>query len=87
MPLFHIGGSDWALVGMGMGCHSILVREFVPHEILATLERHRVTNALFVPAMLQFLTMVPGAADRLIPRSAPSSTAPPRSRTRCSSAP
>jgi acyl-CoA synthetase (AMP-forming)/AMP-acid ligase II len=64
MPLFHIGGSGWALVGMGMGGHSILVREFVPQEILATLERHRVTNALFVPAMLQFLTMVPGAADR-----------------------
>ncbi len=64
MPLFHIGGSGWALVGMGRGCHSILVREFVPQEILAALERHRVTNALFVPAMLQFLTMVPGAADR-----------------------
>jgi acyl-CoA synthetase (AMP-forming)/AMP-acid ligase II len=64
MPLFHIGGSGGALVGRGMGCHSILVREFVPQEILATLERHRVTNALIVPAMLQFLTMVPGASDR-----------------------
>ncbi len=64
LPLFHIGGSGWALVGMGVGGHSILVREFAPHEILAALERHRVTNALFVPAMLQVLTMVPGAADR-----------------------
>jgi long-chain acyl-CoA synthetase len=64
MPLFHIGGSGWALVGMGVGCHTILCREFVPAEILATLERHQATNALFVPAMLQFLTMVPGAAAR-----------------------
>src|SRR5690242_15122199 len=64
MPLFHIGGSGWALVGMGVGAHTILAREFVPAEILATLEQHRVTNALFVPAMLQFLTMVPGAAAR-----------------------
>jgi len=64
MPLFHIGGSGWALVGMGAGCHSVLFREFVPQEILAALERHRVTNALFVPAMLQFLSAVPGAADR-----------------------
>src|SRR5262245_58060891 len=56
MPLFHIGGSGWALVGMGVGGHTILCREFVPAEILTTLERHRVTNALFVPAMLQFLT-------------------------------
>ncbi len=64
MPLFHIGGSGWALCGMWNGCHSILVREFVPSEVLADLERHRVSNALFVPAMLQFLTAVPGAADR-----------------------
>src|SRR5438445_3317528 len=63
MPLFHIGGSGWALVGMGQGCHSILVREFVPQEILVTLERDRVTSALFVPAMLQFLTAVPGAEE------------------------
>src|SRR5262249_21868969 len=44
-------------------CHSILLRDFVPADVLADLERHRVTNALFVPAMLQFLTAVPGAAD------------------------
>ncbi|PWU22779.1 MAG: long-chain fatty acid--CoA ligase [Candidatus Rokuibacteriota bacterium] len=64
MPLFHIGGSGWALCGMWNGCHSILFREFVPSEVLIALERYRVTNALFVPAMLQFLTSVPGAADR-----------------------
>jgi long-chain acyl-CoA synthetase len=64
MPLFHIGGSGWALVGMMKGCHSVLFREFVPQEILGALERHRITNALFVPAMLQFLSAVPGAADR-----------------------
>src|SRR5262249_26216539 len=61
MPLFHIGGSGWALCGMWNGCHSILLREFVPSDVLADLERHRVTNALFVPAMLQFLAAVPGA--------------------------
>jgi long-chain acyl-CoA synthetase len=64
MPLFHIGGSGWALVGMAVGGHSILFREFAPAEILAALERHRVTNALFVPAMLQVLAAVPGAAAR-----------------------
>ena len=64
MPLFHIGGSGWALVGMHVGAHSVLVREFAPPDVLAIVERHRITNALFVPAMLQFLTMVPGAGDR-----------------------
>jgi long-chain acyl-CoA synthetase len=63
MPLFHIGGSGWALCGMWHGCHSILFREFVPAEILGALRHHRITNALFVPAMLQLLTAVPGAAE------------------------
>ena len=35
MPLFHIGGSGWALCGMWNGCHSILLREFVPPDVLA----------------------------------------------------
>jgi long-chain acyl-CoA synthetase len=62
MPLFHIGGSGWALVGMHAGAHSILFRDFVPSEVLAAIDRHRITNALFVPAMLQFMTAAPEAA-------------------------
>jgi long-chain acyl-CoA synthetase len=62
MPLFHIGGCGWALVGMWNGCHSILEREFVPPAILAAIPRHGITNALFVPAMMQFMTQVPGAS-------------------------
>jgi long-chain acyl-CoA synthetase len=64
MPLFHIGGSGWALVGMWNGAHSILLREFVPAEVLDALVRHRVTNVLLVPAMLQALAAVPGAGAR-----------------------
>jgi long-chain acyl-CoA synthetase len=63
MPLFHIGGTGWALVGMWGGVRSILYREFIPQEILEGLTKHKVTNALFVPAMLQFLCMVPSAAE------------------------
>jgi acyl-CoA synthetase (AMP-forming)/AMP-acid ligase II len=40
------------------------VSEFVPERVLELLERERVTNAVFVPTMLQLLTAVPGAADR-----------------------
>ena len=35
----------------------------MPQEILAGLVRHRVTNALFVPAMLQILSALPGAGE------------------------
>ena len=70
MPLFHIGGAGWALAGMANGCVSVLVREFVPDQVLDTLQREQVTVALFVPAMLSFLSMVPGAADRVYPLKA-----------------
>jgi long-chain acyl-CoA synthetase len=64
MPLFHIGGSGWALVGMWIGCHSILFREFVPAEILDAIPVHGITNALFVPVMLQLLSAVPDTGTR-----------------------
>lgn len=64
MPLFHIGGSGWALAGLQHGCCCVLVREIVPAELLDTMERERVTNGFLVPAVLQFLCAVPGAAER-----------------------
>jgi long-chain acyl-CoA synthetase len=64
MPLFHIGGCGWAMVCLYAGGSAVIVREFVPNEVLDVLVEHRITNALFVPAMLQFLSMVPGAAER-----------------------
>ncbi|HEX5267275.1 MAG TPA: long-chain-fatty-acid--CoA ligase [Acidimicrobiales bacterium] len=64
MPLFHIGGSGWALVGMAAGCRSEVVREAVPDALLDLIDRRGVTNAFIVPALLQVLCAVPGAAER-----------------------
>ena len=55
MPLFHIGGSGWALAGMTAGARSVIVREMVPTELVAIFERERVTNAFLVPAVLQMV--------------------------------
>ncbi len=64
LPMFHIGGIGWAFLGLWNGATTILVSEFVPVGVLDTLERHRVTNAVFVPTMLKLLTDVPGAVGR-----------------------
>ncbi len=64
MPLFHIGGSGFALVGLSFGARVVLVTDIVPDQLLDTMEHQRVTNAFLVPAVLQFLVQVPGAADR-----------------------
>jgi long-chain acyl-CoA synthetase len=67
MPLFHIGGAGWALAGMYHGARSVLVRDFVPNEVLDIIIEEGVTTGLLVPAMLTFLSLVPGAADRTYP--------------------
>jgi long-chain acyl-CoA synthetase len=63
MPLFHIGGSGYATVGMFAGCHTILMREVDPSGMLRLIVERRVTNAFAVPAVLQFMLTVPGVAS------------------------
>jgi long-chain acyl-CoA synthetase len=60
MPLFHIAGSGWGVAGFCCGGTNIVVREVVPAEILRLIGEYRVTNAIFVPAVLQILLGTPG---------------------------
>jgi acyl-CoA synthetase (AMP-forming)/AMP-acid ligase II len=64
MPLFHIGGMGWLLVGLAQGAHNVLIPEIEPGSLLDTIEGERVTNAFLVPTVLQMLCAVPGAAER-----------------------
>jgi long-chain acyl-CoA synthetase len=64
LPMFHIGGIGWAYLGLVSGATTILVSEFDAAEVLHLLEHQRVTNAVFVPTILQMLAAVPGAAER-----------------------
>jgi len=63
MPLFHIGGSGWAVAGMLRGGHSILLREVDPAQILQVIPQYSITHAFLVPAVLQFLLMMPGVKE------------------------
>jgi acyl-CoA synthetase (AMP-forming)/AMP-acid ligase II len=60
MPLFHIAGSGWGIAGFCQGAESVLVRDLDPAEVLRLIETRRVTNSLFVPAVLQILCATPG---------------------------
>ena len=63
MPLFHIGGGGWAIVGLYHGCPSVLVRELEPASLVRLMEHERITHGFLVPAVLQFMLMVPGVAE------------------------
>ena len=62
MPLFHIGGTGWALSGMSRGGHSVIVRDIDPVDILRIIEEHGITDTFIVPAVLMFLLATPHIA-------------------------
>jgi fatty-acyl-CoA synthase len=63
MPLFHIAGSGYAMVGFFSGARNVLLREVVPQQILDAIGRYRITKACFVPAVILFLMQCPGIRD------------------------
>jgi long-chain acyl-CoA synthetase len=85
MPLFHIGGSGWALCGMSRGGRSIILRDVEPVEILRVFETERITETFLVPAVLMFLLVTPALETTDLSSSATSSTAHRRSARRASS--
>lgn len=63
MPVFHISGSGWALIGLYIGARSVILREVACAEILRLIPEQHVTKAFFVPAVLLFLLQTPGVAE------------------------
>ena len=55
-PLFHVGGVLTGLTMTSIGGRTVLVRDATPAKLLDLIERERVTNAFFVPAIIQRLT-------------------------------
>ena len=64
MPLFHVGGINLTVLPLLRGAGFHLFPEFHPTQVLDTLEREGVTNALFVPAMIQMLLQEPRVRER-----------------------
>jgi long-chain acyl-CoA synthetase len=61
MPMFHIAGSGWSLVGLTHGCRLVLEREVDPSRILRVIPEFGVTNAFMVPVVIQMVLSTPGA--------------------------
>ncbi len=63
MPMFHIGGIGYGMSAVISGGHTVLMRESDPASIIAAIERHKVTHAFFVPAVIQTIVSFPGVED------------------------
>jgi long-chain acyl-CoA synthetase len=62
MPLFHVGGSGWALLGLTLGAHTVIMREVEPISLLRAFEDDRISHAFIVPAVIMMLLATPETA-------------------------
>jgi acyl-CoA synthetase (AMP-forming)/AMP-acid ligase II len=63
MPVFHIGGTGWGMVGLYHGARGVIAREFDPNKVLDFFERSGITKLFMVPAAMQFVVRQPRARE------------------------
>jgi long-chain acyl-CoA synthetase len=63
MPVGHIGGTGWGIVGLLNGAKGVVAREFDPLRVLDYVERDRVSKMFMVPAALQIVVRQPRARE------------------------
>jgi len=63
MPVGHIGGSGWGIVGLYNGAMSVVAREFDPMRVLDFIENDRISKMFMVPAALQIVVRQPRARE------------------------
>jgi long-chain acyl-CoA synthetase len=63
MPVAHIGGTGWGIVGLMNGAKGLVAREFDPFKVLDFIEHGRVSKMFMVPAALQIVVRQPRARE------------------------
>ena len=58
MPLFHVGGTSYALIAVNAGAHVYMMRMPDPAAALAMLEAERITHTFYVPALMAAMNQV-----------------------------
>ena len=66
MPVFHIGGTGWGIMGLYNGAKGVVAREFDPNTVLDFIENDRISKMFMVPAAMQIVVRQPqGPRGRL----------------------
>jgi acyl-CoA synthetase (AMP-forming)/AMP-acid ligase II len=55
LPLYHVGGSLWALACLHAGMPIVILPRAAPRDILLAISQYRVTKAFLVPALIRLL--------------------------------
>ena len=62
MPVGHIAGSGWGLMGLLHGACTIIMRDFDPERVLEHIQNDNVSRLFLVPSALQFVVDHPKAS-------------------------
>ncbi|WP_242882737.1 long-chain-fatty-acid--CoA ligase [Actinomadura litoris] len=63
MPMYHVAGHALSICVIYEGITGVLNRDPDPTAIARAVERHRVTHLFLVPALLQFMPLIPAVAE------------------------
>ncbi len=63
MPVFHIGGTGWGILGLYNGAKGVIAREFDPAAVLDFIEADRISKMFMVPAAMQIVVRHPKARE------------------------
>ncbi len=63
MPVGHIGGTGWGIVGLYNGARGVVAREFDPYAVLDFIEKEGISKMFMVPAALQIVVNQPRARE------------------------
>jgi acyl-CoA synthetase (AMP-forming)/AMP-acid ligase II len=63
MPVAHIGGTGWGMVGLLNGAKGVVAREFDPFKVLDFIEIDRISKMFMGPAALQIVVRQPRARE------------------------
>jgi acyl-CoA synthetase (AMP-forming)/AMP-acid ligase II len=60
MPVFHISGTGWGVVGVYSGAFTVVLREFENAAVIETIKTYRVSKTVLVPTTIQMILDYPG---------------------------
>ncbi|WP_431469643.1 fatty acid--CoA ligase [Sphingosinithalassobacter sp. LHW66-3] len=68
LPLGHIGGVGWAIVGYFNGATTIVHRDFLPAQVLEAMAKDGISKMFLVPTAIQMLLMMPNVRELEFPK-------------------
>ena len=63
MPVFHIGGTGWGIMGLYNGAKGVVAREFDPNNVLDFIQNDRISKMFMVPSAMQIVVRSPRARE------------------------